>query len=157
MTRTLLFEIGTEEIPAGFMEPGLSFMEKYISRAFSTQRIDHGDILTMGTPRRLVLMVKEVAETQRDKVEEVMGPDGAVFVEGEVSYPGLDVQTVGFGGMVVPVQEGLIKGRVAQGKDQGGGFCQKESLLEVFEFGRKGDERGYYHCQSQGRSSRGCE
>ena len=78
MTRTLLFEIGTEEIPAGFMEPALSFMERYITRAFNTQRVDHGDIITMGTPRRLVLMAKDVAETQRDKVEEVMGPPAKV-------------------------------------------------------------------------------
>ena len=78
MTRTLLFEIGTEEIPAGFMEPALSFMERYMTRAFNTQRVDHGDIITMGTPRRLVLMAKDVAETQRDKVEEVMGPPAKV-------------------------------------------------------------------------------
>ncbi len=83
MTRTLLFEIGTEEIPAGFMEPALSFMEKYIAKTFNNQRIDHGEILTMGTPRRLVLMVKEVAETQRDKVEEVMGPPAKVAFDEE--------------------------------------------------------------------------
>ncbi len=83
MTRTLLFEIGTEEIPAGFMEPALSFMEKYITKAFNTQRIDHGEIVSMGTPRRLVLMVKEVAETQRDKVEEVMGPPAKVAFDDE--------------------------------------------------------------------------
>ncbi|HDD53297.1 MAG TPA: glycine--tRNA ligase subunit beta [Thermosulfidibacter takaii] len=83
MTRTLLFEIGTEEIPAGFMPPALSFMEKYIEKTFKNHRIDHGEIITMGTPRRLTLMVKEVAETQRDKVEEVMGPPAKVAFDAE--------------------------------------------------------------------------
>ncbi len=78
MTRTLLFEIGTEEIPAGFMEPALSFMERYMTKALESHRIDHGEVITMGTPRRLVLVVKGVAETQRDKVEEVMGPPAKV-------------------------------------------------------------------------------
>ncbi len=83
MARTLLFEIGTEEIPAGFMPPALSFMKSYMEKTFKNHRIDHGEIITMGTPRRLTLMVKEVAETQRDKVEEVMGPPAKVAFDVE--------------------------------------------------------------------------
>jgi len=83
MTRTLLFEIGTEEIPAGFMIPALSFMEGFIKKSFSENRIGHGKIYTYGTPRRLAILVEDVSETQRDKVEEVMGPPASVAFDQE--------------------------------------------------------------------------
>ncbi len=83
MGRRFLFEIGTEEIPAGFMIPALSFMEGFIKRAFNENRIEHGTIETYGTPRRLSVLVDGVSETQRDKVEEVMGPPASVAFDGE--------------------------------------------------------------------------
>ncbi len=78
MTKTLLFEIGTEEIPAGFMIPALSFMEGFIKKTFAENRIEHGKIYTYGTPRRFTILVENVSETQRDKVEEIMGPPASV-------------------------------------------------------------------------------
>lgn len=83
MTRTLLFEIGTEEIPAGFIIPALSFMEGFIKKGFSENRVGHGKIYTYGTPRRLAILVEDVSETQRDKVEEVMGPPASVAFDQE--------------------------------------------------------------------------
>lgn len=83
MTRTLLFEIGTEEIPAGFIIPALSFMEDFIKKGFSENRVGHGEIHTYGTPRRLAILVEDVSETQLDKVEEVMGPPASVAFDQE--------------------------------------------------------------------------
>ena len=83
MGRELLFEIGVEEIPASFMLPALDAMGKMVKRELENQRIDHGEIITWGTPRRLVLRVLEMAERQRDKEERVMGPPASVAFDAD--------------------------------------------------------------------------
>ncbi|MBN2179649.1 MAG: glycine--tRNA ligase subunit beta [Deltaproteobacteria bacterium] len=74
MAKELLLEIGTEEIPAAFLPKALKDIERIIKKDFSENRIRHGAIMTMGTPRRLVLCVREVAEKQDDQVIEKVGP-----------------------------------------------------------------------------------
>jgi glycyl-tRNA synthetase beta chain len=70
----LLFEIGTEELPAGFQKPALDQLKlNFISRAKELDLI-HGSVVTMGTPRRLALLVEDLADRQPDSREEVMGP-----------------------------------------------------------------------------------
>ncbi len=75
---TLLFEIGTEEIPARFMLGAFQYMEKFIKENLAELRIDHGRVRATGTPRRLVLFVEDVAESQRDLEQEVIGPPARV-------------------------------------------------------------------------------
>jgi glycyl-tRNA synthetase beta chain len=72
--RDLLFEIGTEEIPAGFLEPALTQLEARFARKASELKIGHGTISVMGTPRRLTLLVRDVVEKQKDISEELLGP-----------------------------------------------------------------------------------
>jgi glycyl-tRNA synthetase beta chain len=70
----LLFEIGTEELPAGYIEPALAQLrDKFMVKAVEL-KISHGEIKTMATPRRLALIVLDLAEKQEDIREEVMGP-----------------------------------------------------------------------------------
>jgi glycyl-tRNA synthetase beta chain len=76
-------EIGTEEIPAAFLPKALEDMERIISGEFSENRICHGRIRTMGTPRRLVLSVEDISEKQDDQVLEKMGPSVAVAFDEE--------------------------------------------------------------------------
>jgi len=71
---TLLIEIGSEEIPAGYIVPALNAFEKNILAALDKSRIDHGSAHILGTPRRLVLMVENVADTQKSKTSTVTGP-----------------------------------------------------------------------------------
>jgi len=78
MAKELLLEIGTEEIPAAFLPKALKDMERIISREFSENRIGHGRIKTMGTPRRLLLSVKDVDERQEDQLLEKVGPSTKV-------------------------------------------------------------------------------
>ncbi|MBW2631147.1 MAG: glycine--tRNA ligase subunit beta [Deltaproteobacteria bacterium] len=83
MVKELLLEIGTEEIPAAFLPKALKDMERIITREFSENRIGHGRIKTMGTPRRLLLSVKDVDERQEDQLLEKVGPSTKVaFGEG---------------------------------------------------------------------------
>lgn len=74
MGRELLLEIGTEEIPAGFISKALEEMALSIGKELRTSRIPHGEMRTMGTPRRLVLLIRDVAEKQEDVETEKLGP-----------------------------------------------------------------------------------
>jgi glycyl-tRNA synthetase beta chain len=74
MGKELLLEIGTEEIPAGFIPNALEEMAISIGKELHASRIAHGEVRTLGTPRRLVLLVKDVAEKQEDVKTEKLGP-----------------------------------------------------------------------------------
>ncbi len=74
MGKELLLEIGTEEIPADFLPKALKDMAELIGREFSQNRIQHGGVRTLATPRRLVLCAAGVAERQEDQVLEKLGP-----------------------------------------------------------------------------------
>jgi len=76
--KTLLVEIVTEEIPAGYIEPALEAMATLMDQTLSQARIEHGATETYGTPRRLALLVRDVAERQASITKEVLGPPKAV-------------------------------------------------------------------------------
>ena len=67
-------EIGSEEIPSGYVEPALRYMKKELSSFFSKNRIDAEVPKTMGTPRRMIVSIKGVMEMQEDSVDEFLGP-----------------------------------------------------------------------------------
>lgn len=69
-----LLEIGTEEIPAKFMPKVLSELKEATAQKLQEQRIIYESIRTMGTPRRLVLYIGEIACYGEDLKEEVRGP-----------------------------------------------------------------------------------
>ena len=75
MMAELLLEIGTEEIPAGYLESGLRELKRLAGECLKENRIDlAGGLDVYGTPRRLVLMGKGVSEKQKDLIQEVTGP-----------------------------------------------------------------------------------
>ena len=74
MAKDLLFEIGTEEIPARFMAGALSQLENIARNKFDELRVGYRDIQVLGTPRRLALIVRDVVEEQADKNSENKGP-----------------------------------------------------------------------------------
>ncbi len=75
MTAELLLEIGTEEIPAGYLENGLRELKRLAGVCLKENRIDlAGDLQVYGTPRRLVLMGRGVSKKQQDLTLEVTGP-----------------------------------------------------------------------------------
>jgi len=70
----LLFEIGTEEIPAGYIIPALQFMEQAAREHLGQVSLAFGGARTCGTPRRLTLIVSELQEKQEDRIVEHTGP-----------------------------------------------------------------------------------
>ena len=75
--RDLLFEIGTEELPAGFIEPALTQLRDNFVRKAQALNLGHGEVVVKGTPRRLALIVLGLAERQQDSREELLGPSKA--------------------------------------------------------------------------------
>jgi len=78
MASELLLEIGTEEIPAGFIPPVLEEMATSFRKLMQQERILIGEVLTWGTPRRLTLVAREVATSQWEEETEEVGPPKAV-------------------------------------------------------------------------------
>ncbi len=79
----LLFEIGTEEIPAGYIKPALSFMEQAARVKFKELGLDFGQVQSVGTPRRLTLAVDGLQESQPDRRREHIGPARKAAFDGE--------------------------------------------------------------------------
>jgi len=71
----LLLEIGTEEIPSDYLENGLKELKRLAELYLKDNRIEiEGGLHTYGTPRRLVLVGKAIADTQEDTIQEITGP-----------------------------------------------------------------------------------
>ena len=83
MSRTLLFEIGLEGLPASFVDGALAAMPTLATDALARVRLSHGEIRALGTPRRLTLIVEGLAEAQSDLSEVVMGPPKAAAFEAD--------------------------------------------------------------------------
>ena len=83
MTHDLLFEIGVEELPSGYAPPALEQLARGAAEALTALRLSHRAIRTLGTPRRLALEVRAVAERQRDLDEEALGPAVRVAYDAE--------------------------------------------------------------------------
>ena len=74
MSNELLFEIGTEEIPAAFLSKAIVDMKDIISKSLTEKRIGFTGIKCLATPRRLVLYIEDVFPKQEDQTIEKMGP-----------------------------------------------------------------------------------
>lgn len=70
----LLFELGCEELPASFVRKAYRDLELEIVRRLDAESVPHGASRSLGTPRRLIVVVEDVAELQPDRTKEVRGP-----------------------------------------------------------------------------------
>jgi len=71
---TLLLEVGTEEIPAGYIYPALTAMAAALQEKMNNARIEHGSVEVYGTPRRLAVRIEKVAAKQLPLKTELTGP-----------------------------------------------------------------------------------
>jgi len=70
----LLFEIGAEEIPAGFAPAALLQLTQDLTKALDEARLSHGEVKAVGTPRRLAVWARDVASRQADSTTQAFGP-----------------------------------------------------------------------------------
>ena len=82
--KKLLFEIGTEELPANYMPSILKDLKALALKKLQDARVPFADVTVMGTPRRLAVLVSGVEETQADSTEEFKGPAVSIaYKDGE--------------------------------------------------------------------------
>jgi len=74
MPADLLFEIGCEEIPAKMLARQLVDFPAFVELRLGAARLEHKGVRALGTPRRLAVIVKQLADRQPDLHEEVVGP-----------------------------------------------------------------------------------
>lgn len=127
MSKDLLYEIGTEEIPAKYMPATLQQVKSIAEAKLKESRIAYGEIKTFGTPRRIVLFVKDIAEKQEDLTELVKGPSKKAAYDGN-GNPGKALL-------------GFLKG-------------QKAELKDIFIQELSGVEYVYYRKQEEGQPTK---
>jgi len=77
-TAELLLEIGVEELPYQFIAPALAALKDSAEQLLKDQRLAFQSAQTLGTPRRLTLVVEGLATEQTSMVKEAMGPSKTV-------------------------------------------------------------------------------
>ncbi|MDI6752676.1 MAG: glycine--tRNA ligase subunit beta [bacterium] len=81
MQKDLLLEIGTEELPASYIEPALSQLKIEAEKLFSEAIVEFRGSEVYGTPRRLALILYSVKELET-KEEEIVGPPATASADG---------------------------------------------------------------------------
>ena len=84
---TFLLEIGTEELPADFARLALPQLEALVHRDLAERRLSHGPVTVTSTPRRLALLVADLATTAADLEEDRKGPPAAQALKEGVPTP----------------------------------------------------------------------
>jgi len=79
MSRTLLVEIGTEEIPARFLIPAATSFRELFVEFLTKNSIPYGEVNIFYTPRRMTIIVEKIADRQNDILTEVYGPPVSKF------------------------------------------------------------------------------
>ena len=124
----LLFEIGTEEIPAKFMPGILAQLQEMAAKKMTELRIPFEEVKVYGTPRRMTFIASGVAETQADSTVEAKGPSAKIaFVNGEPSKAAL-----GFArGQGVDVKELVVRDNYVYAVKHLAGAAVKDLLPDL--------------------------
>ncbi len=103
MSKNLLLEIGTEEVPAHVMPGILRQLKEHAEKAFQELRLDYQSVRTVGTPRRSALLVSGLAEKQEDVSSENRGPSVKIAFDSD--------------GKPTKAAEGFARGQKIDAKD----------------------------------------
>ena len=77
-TRTLAFEIGTEEIPAAALYAATEQLQKLAASALDEAGLEYAEVKTMSTPRRIILMVDALAVSTQAQTLKAKGPSAKI-------------------------------------------------------------------------------
>ncbi len=83
MAKDLLFEIGAEEIPAGFLPNIIKQLGELAIAALAERHIPHGSVKVYATPRRVALLINDVAERGEDVHETHKGPSVSIAYDAD--------------------------------------------------------------------------
>lgn len=82
----LLLEIGLEEMPARFLNESMVQLGEKLTGWLKEKNITHGEVKLFNTPRRLAVLVKDVAEKQDDIKEEAKGPAKKIALDADGNW-----------------------------------------------------------------------
>jgi glycyl-tRNA synthetase beta chain len=85
-TKTLLIEIGTEEMPARFVTGAAEQLKEKVTGWLEFQRIPFHNVTLFETPRRFAVMVEGVGIQQKDIDEELRGPGKKIAVDDQGNW-----------------------------------------------------------------------
>ncbi|WP_253885983.1 glycine--tRNA ligase [Actinokineospora diospyrosa] len=81
--RTLLFEIGTEELPPHEVTRTVAAVERALTDKLAATRLGHGEIRAYATPRRVIALVDAVEPVEPDAERTVRGPRASAAFDAE--------------------------------------------------------------------------
>ncbi len=117
---SLLLEIGVEELPASFVDAALSALPELTEAKLAEARLGHGAIRALATPRRLAVLVADVATRQADVDEEVVGPpEAAAYKDGKPTRAAEAFANK----LGVPVASLIIADKPAEGRQKAGRYA----------------------------------
>lgn len=86
MTKTVLLELGLEEMPAYLVTRSMDQLGQRVADFLKAHRLDFEKIETFSTPRRLAVRVKGLADRQMDLVEDFKGPSKKIALDADGQF-----------------------------------------------------------------------
>ncbi|MBZ5749780.1 glycine--tRNA ligase subunit beta [Metabacillus rhizolycopersici] len=86
MSKDFLIEIGLEEVPAHYVTDAMNQFSEKIQNWLNEKKLTYGTVKSFSTPRRLAVLVKDVAERQPDIEEEAKGPAKKIALDAEGNW-----------------------------------------------------------------------
>lgn len=126
MTKDYLFEIGTEEMPAHVVSRSVKQLADRTKKYLKENGLSFKDIKTYSTPRRLTILVEDLAEKQDDIDEVKKGPAKKIAQDKDGNWT-----------------------KAAQGFARGQGMTTDDIYFEEL----KGTEYAYVHVQKEGKKA----
>jgi glycyl-tRNA synthetase beta chain len=84
-----LLEVGTEELPADFVDSAIAQLQERVSKSLETESLGNTNIQVYGTPRRLAVLITGLPTQQQDRTEEIKGPPvSAAYKDGKITPAG---------------------------------------------------------------------
>lgn len=81
---SFLLEVGTEELPATFVETAIQQWKQKIPASLKEQFLSVESVQVWGTPRRLAVLIEGLPSQQPDREEEIKGPPASTaFKDGK--------------------------------------------------------------------------
>ena len=81
--RSLLLEVGFEELPARFVSSAVQQLAGGITARLRELNLSHGNVTVYSTPRRLAVKVADLVEVQPDRESEIKGPPKNIAFDAE--------------------------------------------------------------------------
>ena len=81
-----LLEIGLEEMPAHLVTPAIDQLVERAADFMKENRLQYGDIKPFSTPRRLAILISDVADKADDLTKEIKGPAKKAAFDKEGNY-----------------------------------------------------------------------